>query len=205
VHFGPFCVFWQCKAETLTRNGLVPGFIPPHNFYGIFSNHQLYDYGSRYSSIDSIGRWHDLVEKYSHLRLTYPNDRLAAISAIVKRELKTNHYDDRYIAGLWEGSLLEDLCWFVQDHVYPWLVFTGTLSWSCASTQGRLFIDDDYDALPKSLRIKEISYQFDSPMHIGKIRCARLRIHGPMVRGKIDYGYEDEDLPASWGLLASEN
>ncbi|XXH03768.1 hypothetical protein Hte_010174 [Hypoxylon texense] len=61
--------------------------------------------------------WHSWVRAYSRLNLTYVSDRLPAISGVahqVKERREVNGMPTgRYLAGLWEETLLDDMSWCV--------------------------------------------------------------------------------------------
>lgn len=61
--------------------------------------------------------WHNLVEDHSCLDLTYEGDVFPATSGLAKQLQSVRH--SRYLAGLWEKSLLADLCWHVRSHRNP--------------------------------------------------------------------------------------
>ncbi|KAK2609914.1 hypothetical protein N8I77_003383 [Diaporthe amygdali] len=55
--------------------------------------------------------WRDLiVQQYSDLDLSHPQDRLPALAAIAE-QIQTVRCHERYLGGLWSGSILEDLLW----------------------------------------------------------------------------------------------
>ncbi|KAH7084573.1 heterokaryon incompatibility protein-domain-containing protein, partial [Paraphoma chrysanthemicola] len=54
--------------------------------------------------------WYNLVNQYSVLHLSYGTDKLMALSGIAK-EMHRIRSSTRYLAGLWEDTLLPDLCW----------------------------------------------------------------------------------------------
>lgn len=55
--------------------------------------------------------WHmTIVSHYSALRLTGQRDKLAALGAIAE-QFQTVRPDEKYLAGLWSGTLLRDLFW----------------------------------------------------------------------------------------------
>ncbi|KAF9637816.1 putative het-domain-containing protein [Lasiodiplodia theobromae] len=56
--------------------------------------------------------WEFLVQDYSIRRLTYPDDKLpalAGLAAYFQRAL-----NDAYLAGLWKGHFVHELCWTVD-------------------------------------------------------------------------------------------
>ncbi|KAF2480879.1 heterokaryon incompatibility protein-domain-containing protein [Neohortaea acidophila] len=54
-------------------------------------------------------QWRSACAAYSTLDLTFASDRLPAISGFAK----SLQLRGRYLAGLWQESLLADLCWYV--------------------------------------------------------------------------------------------
>ena len=61
----------------------------------------------------SIQSWRSACTAYSTLDLTFPTDKLAAISGLAK----SSGLSGEYLAGLWTNYLLADLCWFVGPEV----------------------------------------------------------------------------------------
>jgi hypothetical protein len=54
--------------------------------------------------------WRRILFTYTRCSLTYPSDRLVALSGVVK--LMENALQDEYCAGLWRGRLISGLEWF---------------------------------------------------------------------------------------------
>jgi hypothetical protein len=78
-------------------------------------------------------QWLQTVERYSPLHLTFPTDKLPALSGLAKRFLASKK--DEYLAGMWKSTLLEDLAWRVQKPCpspQPW----RAPSWSWVSVDG---------------------------------------------------------------------
>jgi hypothetical protein len=61
--------------------------------------------------------WHDIVELYSIWKLTFPKDKLPAISGVAQ-EMKSL-LSDEYLADTWKGNLLPDLLWKVRYGFHP--------------------------------------------------------------------------------------
>ncbi|KAH8600172.1 heterokaryon incompatibility protein-domain-containing protein, partial [Bisporella sp. PMI_857] len=64
---------------------------------------------------DRLHAWcHKFVEKYSRARITFPTDRIPAISALAR--LFADDLCSPYLAGLWLEGLWYTLSWFRPDH-----------------------------------------------------------------------------------------
>jgi len=92
VHFTNTQLVWECKSLRQSENGL--------------HYRTVYDFAE--------SGWQSMVHEYSGLRLTFEEDRLPAIAAIVDDEMKVRP-NGTYIAGMWRETLLTDLTW----HRYP--------------------------------------------------------------------------------------
>jgi hypothetical protein len=81
-----------------------------------------------------VHQWHSVVEQYSELELTKDTDRLPAIGGIAEHYHKGGiRVGERYLAGLWSGSLLEDLLWWAMVDGRRRLGAGVAPSWSWAS------------------------------------------------------------------------
>lgn len=62
---------------------------------------------------DAMRLWHEMVDSYSSRQLTFPKDKLPAISGLAS--LLGFATKDHYLAGLWSRDLPFGLCWRVYD------------------------------------------------------------------------------------------
>ncbi|KAM5361186.1 hypothetical protein ACJZ2D_013268 [Fusarium nematophilum] len=85
---------------------------------------------------DSSRLWRQMVVQYSPLQLTYPSDKLPALSGLAQAMKLRNQ--ENYLAGLWKDTLLLDMCWTrgtpkqKEPHQPRW----RAPSWSWASIDG---------------------------------------------------------------------
>jgi len=61
--------------------------------------------------------WKDIVDEYSHTKLTYGNDSLPALSGIAACMQHLN--PGKYIAGLWEKGIGTQLGWYINTNNNP--------------------------------------------------------------------------------------
>ncbi|XXH00040.1 hypothetical protein Hte_006381 [Hypoxylon texense] len=90
--------------------------------------------------------WRNMVNSYSKLVLSFEKDRLRAVAGIADQllaastKLNQGMTLGRYVEGLWENSMLEDLCWrtYALDPQVRRVNRTEwkAPSWSWASVQG---------------------------------------------------------------------
>ena len=57
--------------------------------------------------------WHSILTSYTQRKLSREEDKLAAILGIANEF--DRYLNDRYLAGMWEGNLPEDLLWVCKD------------------------------------------------------------------------------------------
>ena len=139
LHYIPVELIWECRTEVCSEDGAVPRGLYSMRLAQKLANHQSSPYNS----------WHDLVDTYSVRQLTYETDRLPALSGVASKIQEI--VQSRYLAGLWECNLPNDLCWSVDygsslsdcPQFPPSKYISPTWSW--ASSVGP-FAFSDYDS-----------------------------------------------------------
>lgn len=118
VHFAKKELLWECKTVGTCQ---CP---QPPTFRNIFFKEGHYEAlnPSRQSSARLAGdllarQWHKIVESYSSLHLSFPEDKFPALSGLAQQMSKRRGQEVRYLAGLWSDSLLTDLLW-TAPHKY---------------------------------------------------------------------------------------
>lgn len=79
--------------------------------------------------------WQTLCTHYSYRELTYPEDKLPAISGMANKIGKKVNSD--YLAGLWKENLIHDLFWETADSGVKPAEYRAP-SWSWASLDGKI-------------------------------------------------------------------
>jgi hypothetical protein len=182
LHFCSREVIWQCRAERKSESGRND-----QDFAKV--NRLLYPEApmdTSYSKLaeDPVLLWHITVEEYSRLQLTFQKDIMLALSALARR-METLRVDDRYMAGLWEKSLLHDLEWVVKpDRVTgrPEKLNRQAPSWSWASVQSEVFwLSHHHKSVLSSVEVKDICCITIGPSHMGEVSQASITLCGPFI------------------------
>jgi hypothetical protein len=143
VHFTSKQLVRECKALKQGENGLT--------------YHTIYD--------GVASTWQSNVNEYFGLHLTFEEDRLTAIAAIVEDEMKLRP-DDVYVAGMWKNTLPDDLMWQrYSGFVHPRLSRAGP-SWSLVSTEADVFFREIDERLA-SVNIMEVIFTPKEPARMG--------------------------------------
>ena len=123
--------------------------------------------------------WQRIVHEYSYRHVTFPTDRLPALSGLATEYAKIS--GNQYLAGLWRGNLLRDLMW----STYPTLVLHRTKkwrapSWSWASVENAITFDKLSPA--PAIEMAEVLDCTVTPRlpsaPFGEITAATLKIRG---------------------------
>jgi hypothetical protein len=106
LFFGFSGVFWQCieyeadeacplgtRNESANLKGLVTSSLTSQDF-------------------DVRKTWRAVLERYTGCKLTYPSDKLVAISGIARLLARTS--GEEYVAGMWKRDIWHDLLWHSQ-------------------------------------------------------------------------------------------
>jgi hypothetical protein len=132
---------------------------------------------------DHYGRWLDIIQRYTNCQLTFPSDRLPAISAAAK--LFNIELNDEYVAGMWRRNLEKDLLWFRQgpdprsvkvasDNTYrcptwSWASTDCTVHWASLSSESHI-------------KVTDIQLSYVTPDTMGPIRDGWLQLRGFLRR-----------------------
>ena len=101
--------------------------------------------------------WHSIVIGYSQLNLTRMSDRLVAISGLAT-QMKTVD-SGRYLAGLWEASLMSDLTWFTTKDSSESLCNVPSWSWASVSSAVTFFAHGYTDTGKSMAKLISINYE----------------------------------------------
>jgi hypothetical protein len=83
-----------------------------------------------------LGDWRALVKSYTSRRLSFPSDRVLAISALAERYSRGIH--GQYLAGLWRAGLPDDLLWHTTRPTTKRLSCYQGPSWSWISVDEKI-------------------------------------------------------------------
>ncbi|KAF2970840.1 hypothetical protein GQX73_g2812 [Xylaria multiplex] len=88
-------------------------------------------------------RWHQLVQEYSGLKMTFQKDALPALSGLA-RQMAEHREGHQYIAGLWDYTIFIDMLWAAENNrgrrpdkwrgpSWSWISTTTTVTYAQAS------------------------------------------------------------------------
>ena len=154
VHYSEREVYWECRTAEACECGRTEARNYPSA--GPKIEHAVaLGLGSSSTNPDKSAlrrRWRAMVEEYTRLKLTVGTDKLAALQGCVD-QMKVMQSGD-YVFGLWQYSLLEDLCWTAsvgQAHKKsPELIDLPTWSWA---SPGRQIIYPTHTAFVKHANV----------------------------------------------------
>ena len=166
LHFGPQELIWECADETSCECAGIEVTQPKPEYARVLQE----------GSVKQIkDMWHRLVILYTDLELTFDYDRLPALAGLAKRFKDYRH--GKYLAGLWEDTLVEDLLWHT-DFPYARPEKWRAPTWSWASVDGGasyLYVRDSVQALCKVLGFQGTPLGPDS---FGELSSANITLAG---------------------------
>jgi hypothetical protein len=149
LHFGKTEIYWQCpelKACETFPEGL------PAQLLQNPANDTMIEKISRQAQMPSKSTptnmrpqsrcnirlswrvaWHQIINQYSQCTSTSPSNRLSHVAGIA-REFEVLS-GDKYIVGLWQGSLINDLLWYTDGKARQRSNNYLTPSWSWTSIE----------------------------------------------------------------------
>ncbi|KAK8084688.1 hypothetical protein PG997_005959 [Apiospora hydei] len=194
LSFGETQLYWECCACSASETfpaGLPPGvermvksLDPRLGGAALRRQDGLPDV----PELDAFALWGGIVHQYSKGDLTFPEDKLVAISGLASRMQK--HIQSDYLAGLWRKDLAHQLLWTGEEDILAIpqerpAVYTAP-SWSWASRHGQIKSGHvvrhigNHDIV---LEIQDAQTQLVSDeIPFGRVRSGYLRVRGYLAR-----------------------
>lgn len=195
LFFGKSQLFWECHDRSACETfpaGLPPAvartvqFTTPHASGAWLRRRQHLPPAP---DLDALSLWGDMVGQYSRGQLTFPGDKLVALSGLASR--MQAHTRSGYLAGLWRMHLASQLLWEIDLNA-PGERLEGVYtapSWSWASVHGVIDqacvveVADERDIL---LEIREAQTQVVSEANpFGQVKAGYIRARGYLARAGI--------------------
>ncbi|UZP34865.1 hypothetical protein NXS19_002681 [Fusarium pseudograminearum] len=172
LHFGAHQVYWECR-ECMASETNPDGF-------GVFGNEGPFK--GLMIAPDGHRSWSNLVMDYSASALSFPKDKLVAISAVAR--VYASYLSDEYVAGMWHSHLQNDLLWRSYDigKAPPTQYDTYTApSWSWASVNGEI-VKRDYhtDRVQYLYNVDSYELEYATEDKMGAVLSGWLRLSGQL-------------------------
>ncbi|KAI0466847.1 HET-domain-containing protein [Xylaria cf. heliscus] len=189
LHFTEHEVFWECRAAVPSfRSETYPRGSPFRRDFLGQAKLRLRDIstGSLTDNAHLMFEWDDACRDYSRRKLTYPSDKLPALSGIA-RHFGSRCQDDTYVAGVWLSQLPRALLWSVlrgeRPDVRPPPTDSGAPSWSWMSCAAPV----EPSKVETSFYIADVvtilaDYKHKTADQYGAVTKAYLHVHGYMRR-----------------------
>ncbi|KAI1467183.1 HET-domain-containing protein [Daldinia caldariorum] len=141
--------------------------------------------------------WRDVVEKYSGLLLSKPEDRLVALGAMAK-QFQYLRAREAYLIGLWSGSLIEDLLWKCVDlpvrenrperkNVLKRPYSLPTWSWTSLKSAVDFVQEKAFFQRILVANVSEASCSYDGHSSLGVLKKSLLRLRGKLMSAKLEW------------------
>ena len=190
LHFGSSELMWECR-ELTTCEGLCPS----NSTSKLVRRLKVHDRAllAAASSRTLWERWADVVEEYTSLTLTKPSDILLALAELASQMAPLRK--GRFLAGLWEKSLISDLCWSkdgISNIDRPtchteWLAPT----WSWASFPHKRILMQREDKIKEyCASVRGIECAPESLKVTGKLLSGIIILEAPLVPITIMYDWD---------------
>jgi hypothetical protein len=155
LHFSRGELIWECQEETFCECGLMENHGKEKQYHEALRRCD----GAQLESI-----WRELVYWYSRLSLTFQSDKLPALSGLAQR-FQNLQPGAKYLAGVWDKSLIEDLMWLNPHSVRPFdradqksLCPWRAPSWSWAVMNDVVVFSTGSYYFPRTDREKKVSF-----------------------------------------------
>ncbi|KAI0884554.1 HET-domain-containing protein [Annulohypoxylon maeteangense] len=193
IYFGKKQVYWECAeldaCETHPVGFKKFPFVPNSSKSDLELWKQLIDAPITLSPatdrrVQVFVSWSAAISAYSGTELTFPNDKLVAVSGLaqdIRQKLQGNRLvRPQYLAGLWKDVLIQTLLWYVRLGTRarrPKLYRAP--SWSWASLDGRIIMADAFFTdMIKLSRLVSFSMEYLGGDDTGEVKSGSLTLSG---------------------------
>ncbi|RSL54242.1 hypothetical protein CEP54_009979 [Fusarium duplospermum] len=199
--YGEKGICWKCPREIYASRTST------FDFYDQFDRPRIVDSilhsptpscdpGSLLDLSDLMSQYYKLVSVYSQRALTFPSDKLPAMSAIAKalsHKLAQQDASPTYLAGLWETDICNGLVWKATSSHAPHVSVYRAPSWSWASTDSPITFfeeapsafDSKWSSDPRVVSCEVCPLSPGYPF--GEVKSGRLVVEGrtiPLIRSR---------------------
>ena len=236
IHFGADQLFFECGRDKYCES--YPNGLPPRlKYHADFFTHSrrmkqplvIYEWeGKPETPLGAFWNWGQMILTYTSLKLTDPWDKLWAICGVAQEYQKITK--SRYVAGMWEDTLLSQLLWRADYFVkrprkyraptWSWASVDGAIQPSSseelmvATWSGWEKIKDDEETLSTTTVLANIvkvsiSLEVDQ-IETGPVKGGFLRMRGRLVPVSLRHNCDDDHNPGvlelamsgeRWGIL----
>jgi hypothetical protein len=201
LHFSSTQILFECYCHFLSHSG----------FYRKGRSDTLFPSTAPRNSLSCASdaekkqlRWQAVLNAYSRLTLTRPEDKLPALAGLARAfsQQLGNGKEDEYIAGLWRSTLLENLIWQAIGTTSPSPSSSYRApSWSWAAIDGPfgLFYPDIGAGKGEWTRVATLSdcrvTLKEEANVFGEVVGAHLKLKAPLERLTPAVGEEESGFP----------
>lgn len=149
LQFGKNELLWDCRESMLCECGQRPPDLPFNQVTIKSGDGELLPY-----------KWRKIAGFYCALNLTYPKDKLPALSGLAK-QVREQKGGATYLAGLWSDSLDLDLVWIPYGPENPRADEYIAPSWSWAGVGRRIIYPSLWRAKEERPSVKVLDVYFE--------------------------------------------
>lgn len=185
LHFGERQILWECREGDAAE--IYPDGVPDKirhsvaRFKNLDPDRHIANNKTGSSSV-AYRSWFQIVRAYTACDLSFPGDKLVALSAVV--EVMRNILRDEYVAGMWRRYLEFELLWSLSERRKESASRPETYrspSWSWAAVDGEInpgLIDVETADLLIEVVSLELRYLTNDSTNL--VNGGWLRLRGPL-------------------------
>jgi hypothetical protein len=183
LHFGAQQMLWECREKDAAE--IYPDGLPPAVFSSLtrFKNLTPGHYVKKDKTdinIAAYNIWVKIVQAYTACSLTFPSDKIAALSAIAKMMRTT--LCDEYVAGMWRHYLERELLWSADKNRSgnpPGPQTYRAPSWSWMAVDGKINPGlPNVEASDMLMKVDGLQLEYLTDDNTGSIHGGWLRLRG---------------------------
>ncbi|KAI8713437.1 HET domain-containing protein [Fusarium sp. LHS14.1] len=182
LHFGKRHLIWECRDK----------FVPDASSGNLPSTFASLGMGLK-TDFPSVGRavisysrtWCNIVRLYANCNLTFPGDRLVALSALART--MGSFMQSEYVAGMWRKSLEVEMLWRINGVTGASRPTTYRApTWSWVASTGQLAPGNALWAPQVHIKVEKVHLDYATEDTWGTLRGGWLHLRGHLKRLSLD-------------------
>jgi hypothetical protein len=205
LHFCRDQLFWECRKHVACEQY---AFGVPSVFYYNLPATTL-KANKAYLQRDNTSwykLWDDFVMAYTQTSLTYPDDKLIALSGVVKMVRSMVH--DVYVAGMWRKNLAQQLLWACAGPATRPSVYRAP-SWSWAAVEGHIrtasYGKTSQNPEVLAIEVEDVHLNYVADDDTGQIRDGWLDLTGDLKPVYLVWNESEQEDPQQTWFMALDD
>jgi hypothetical protein len=205
LHFGERQILWECRQKDAAE--VYPDGLPRENIRSVarlkdlVPDRLIVNNKTDNNNAAAYNYWVQVVRAYTACELSFPSDKLVAISAVAK--VMRDILQDEYVAGMWRRYLGFELLCGDRVRTTSRPNEYRCPSWSWAAVDGKINPGlPDYETATALIEVVDFKLEYRTNDNTNMVQDGWLRLWGALKQLKlVRHGSSNAENYGDWNML----